>query len=580
MQRNLKAAKFTKQTLTVMLILGMLSGCTSANTGSGTSTSTSSGSSASGSASVFSTVPTASSNLNPPGEFPICKEKVTLTVGLSKSDKVEDYETNKMTLALEEKGNFDIQFQYYSSNGSEATQKVELMISAGGKDLPDVLLMGLSDKSTAIYGEGGFLVPLNNYIENSSAFIKAAAERFSDKNFLSQFTSPDGNIYAAPVYTESLVNEYENRLWIYQPWLDKLNLQVPNNLEEYKNVLKAFKEQDPNGNGKADEIPLMGSKSGGWLSRYFDIIMTTFVYADSSRQFKVVEDDQKISLAYTTDAWKEGLKYLNSLCTEGLLTPVTFTQDDTQAYQIMNTPDADLIGSVMCGSPSSLTADSPRRTGFKTMPPFENSDGKRTAIWKPTVVRNGGYVTKNCKDPEAAFRFLDLMCSDEITIWNRWGEHGTDWLDPTPEQKGLYEAMGYKPMINPVLQWNSIQNSHWYQAGPMIRGYEVAGGLVADTSNPIAAALPAQQAISDAIQEKLVPEHVIYKINYTADEMTVIGELETTLMDFVNEKSAEFITGAQDIDAGWDAYLNELKKIGIDKYLETVQAAYTRTVNS
>lgn len=571
-----RTTTFVKSILPSMLIISLLASCGTNESPSSTNGSEENvpvSSTNNETASAFQSDP----NLNKPGEFPICKETVTLSIGLSKSDKVEDYDTNKMTLALEEKGNFDLQFEYYPS-GSEATQKVELMLSAGGKDLPDVLLVGLSDKSTALYGEGGFFVPMNDYIENSSAYISAAVERFADKNFLAQFTSPDGNVYTAPRYTESLVNEYENRIWIYQPWLDALNLEVPTTLEEYRDVLMAFKEQDPNGNGKKDEIPLMGSKAGGWLARYFDVIMTTFVYADSSRNFMVVNDDQTISLAYMTEEWKEGLRYMTDLCANGLLSPVSFTQDDTQAYQILNSPDADLVGSVMCGSPSGLNPDSERRLGFKTIAPFKNEDGEQTAIWKPTTVSNGGYITKNCENPEAAFRFLDLMCSEEFTIWNRWGEHGTDWLDPTEDQHGLYEEMGYDAMINPILQWNSIQNSHWQQTGPMIRGYEVAGGLISDTSNPISAALPAEQAKSDAIFAELAPKNVIYKIIYTSEELDIIGEYETTIKDFVNEKSAQFITGAIDLDSEWDNFLDELKAMGVEEYLSTVQTAYSRTI--
>lgn len=52
-------------------------------------------------------------------------------------------------------------------------------------------------------------------------------------------------------------------MWIYKPWLEKLNLSEPKTLDEFYNVLKAFKEKDPNGNGLADEIPFIGATSGG-----------------------------------------------------------------------------------------------------------------------------------------------------------------------------------------------------------------------------------------------------------------------------------------------------------------------------
>ncbi len=61
------------------------------------------------------------------------------------------------------------------------------------------------------------------------------------------------------------------KLWIYKPWLDKLGLKMPETTEELYQVLKAFKEQDPNGNGQADELPLSTSKIGDGWNNSFDL---------------------------------------------------------------------------------------------------------------------------------------------------------------------------------------------------------------------------------------------------------------------------------------------------------------------
>ena len=52
------------------------------------------------------------------------------------------------------------------------------------------------------------------------------------------------------------------KIWINQTWLDNLGLDVPTTTEELYTVLKAFKENDPNGNGIQDEYPLVGGT--GW----------------------------------------------------------------------------------------------------------------------------------------------------------------------------------------------------------------------------------------------------------------------------------------------------------------------------
>ena len=62
----------------------------------------------------------------------------------------------------------------------------------------------------------------------------------------------------------------------------------------------------------------------------------------------------------------------------------------------------------------------------------------------------------------------------------------------------------------------------------------------------------------------------------TDEENERISEIAATLDALVEEQTALFLQGAVGIDAGWDAYLAELKAIGLDEYLEVMQAMYDR----
>ena len=107
-------------------------------------------------------------NVNEPGVFPVLKKPVTISVVIPKNTLVQDYDTNLYTQALEEKMNCDIKFVYLPSTAAEAKQKVELMISAGGKDLPDVIInVPLSDSTISRYASKGFIYPLNEYYDKS-----------------------------------------------------------------------------------------------------------------------------------------------------------------------------------------------------------------------------------------------------------------------------------------------------------------------------------------------------------------------------------------------------------------------------
>ena len=55
-----------------------------------------------------------------------------------------------------------------------------------------------------------------------------------------------------------------NRMFINKAWIDKLGLSMPTTTDELKAVLKAFHDQDPNGNGVQDEIGVYGYQAGGY----------------------------------------------------------------------------------------------------------------------------------------------------------------------------------------------------------------------------------------------------------------------------------------------------------------------------
>jgi len=64
-------------------------------------------------------------NLNEPGVFPVCKERITITVGIPKDPLVIDYETNQYTKFIEEKMNCDLKFVYLPSTVDEAKGSVK-----------------------------------------------------------------------------------------------------------------------------------------------------------------------------------------------------------------------------------------------------------------------------------------------------------------------------------------------------------------------------------------------------------------------------------------------------------------------
>lgn len=91
-------------------------------------------------------------------------------------------------------------------------------------------------------------IPLNEYIENTT-WIKQYLEDMPELK--EAVTAPDGNIYCLwkglPAAEEESDYNYPFKLFIYQPWLDAAGLAVPATIDEYREVLRYFRDHDMNG---------------------------------------------------------------------------------------------------------------------------------------------------------------------------------------------------------------------------------------------------------------------------------------------------------------------------------------------
>ena len=113
-------------------------------------------------------------------------------------------------------------------------------------------------------------------------------------------------------------------------------------------MLIAFQTKDPNGNGKADEIPLSGVVS--WHGSLADYLINPFVYYQTvSSPSGYYLEDGSIKAPFVEDGWKEGLKYLNKLYAQGLIDPQAFTNTEDQAKALGESPDVAILGAMPSG---------------------------------------------------------------------------------------------------------------------------------------------------------------------------------------------------------------------------------------
>ena len=532
--------------------------------------------------------------LNELGAVPFCKEEVTITVGLRQNVNVENYKENYYTQLLEEEAGVNLEFVLFPS-GDEGTQKLRMMI-AGNEELPDIIMWGQNEVQVQQWGEEGYIVPLEDYFEHSSYYAAEGYARVleeSNLDILDFITGADGHIWTFPQYFESTTNPTNNRTWVYGPWLDKLGIDPPTTTEEFYEMLVAFKTQDPNGNGKADEIPFLGSditKTGKTGAHAWEYVMNAFQSTCTRGQATrfLVSTDGQLSVSYNTDGWKEGVKYLAKLVQEGLFDPISFTQDEATFKQIVNTSGDPMVGCFTYISTSFIGNEHPTKNEWILLDPLTGPDGVCSTSYMPDLPTNFAYITADCEHPEVAFRILDLMCKEEMTITARWGKQGENWdyvedLKDDPKFASYdfsntfagYPALFYE--YNSI--WSQPNSTHWMNQQVCFRTAEVAAGwYAASLQKPEEGEYGNanwQLALHLANYEAAAPEETVTKIKFATTELQEeYNSLQGELNKYVYEMLAFWCTGVSDVEADWDNYLKNIDNLGLERMLEIAQQGW------
>ena len=520
--------------------------------------------------------------VSPEGTFPIVEEPITLTVMFPSQTAIPDIAENSFTKEYEELTGIHIEWQEVPSDS--LADRVNISLSSG--DMPDIYLScGVSLSQQQAYGPQGAFVPLNDYIEQYGEVFQKIEENVP--GVADTLTMGDGNIYALPYIEKCVHCEGSSKLWINTKWLDALDMEPPTTVDEFEDMLRRFKEEDPNGNGEADEIPLL-TYEGGWHSNAMSGWLTNpFVYTSPDNNYVYLDGDE-IKLSYMQDGWKEAMSWLNKLYEEGLYYDQSLVINYDQARQLCaadgTTED---VGCFTGGTPDLPGADVSQWGPYVALAPIEGPNG-RVATWMPysQITPTAFVITSACENPAAAFRWGVEQYNKDINYRKTFGVEGENWKYVTPGEDDVpADATDFNtgdpaeiaPFIDGV-GWGDEQDYCWRGLGLRcdtgdykdLRYAQVQSGDY-DTNM--------EHRLSVDTQEQMEPyypdmEICLPTLVYTEEQSATLANTESVVISYVEEMAAAFITGTSDPEADWDAYLNELSVKGVDQLLEIYQAGY------
>lgn len=524
----------------------------------------------------------ANSMFNEVGTLPIVKEPITLTV-FSPANGEFSWEDNVQTKELEEKTGIHIEWQMAASSDN-VRSKLSTVFASG--DMPDIIFTGVGassryDKASELaLGVQGLVIPLNDYLDTISVGYKQAFEKSEGlKDFI---TTPEGKIYSLPNLDASLHVQHNLKLWLNTKWLKNLGLNMPTTTEEFEKVLLAFKEKDANGNGDPnDEISLSTVTTGSGV-QIDGFLMAPYQLTPEGT--KLYLDKGKITYAPTQEKYKEGLKWLHKLYEEGIIYPESFTQDKNTQVNLNESGEEPVIGAFLAQRPGyacDLTTypnNSEKWEQYQSLSPLTGPDGTKQAAWNPYIQYQSGmvFITSSCKNPEAAFRFLDYLATDEMSMRSAMGVEGEEWRKATAGELGL----DGKPALYAIIP-STVKNKTWGQLACLIRTEEMVNGMAvaqdpyADDVKPLdGRQIVLYQASLEHQKVRQPMESVVPDLYMTSEDSAEMALLKTTINDTQNQLMTQFITGALDIDKNWSSYISQLESAGLSKYLELWQKAY------
>ncbi|MDF2962026.1 MAG: family 1 extracellular solute-binding protein [Paenibacillus sp.] len=459
----------------------------------------------------------------------------------------ESVESNELLWMkpIVEKTNVHFKWLKAPTDNNDYIEKFNLTLAGGS--LPD--LMEATPDLLNKGGENGVFEPLNKLIDQHMPNFKKIVEQ--NPAILKDIKSDDGNIYFFPqisaVKTISLV--------IYrQDWLEKLGLKEPKTTEEIYQVLKAFKEKDPNGNGKNDEIPFTTRNKIKGLLPFVEPFGISF-----EEDFYV--ENGKVKYTYTDPRLKDALAFTAKLYSEGLIDKEYITNDQ-KIWESRFTNE--ISGATFDTFPrvdylEKLVAKANPKVIMNGLTPLQGPAGAPYTKSQQTLIKNGFAISSKSKLKTEIAKMQDWFYSPEGQLAMNFGKLGETYTMENNEPK--YTDLVMKDKNN----------------SPLIKMYELGHREFAyawDIRYENAMVPPKLAKIRDSVTP-FIKEKYPVTLSFKQQERDVLNSKFTEITTYKDEMINKFIMGSEPLSK-FDEYVKQIDKMGIDAVLNIQQASYDR----
>ena len=507
----------------------------------------------------FTTAALASTMLTAPAwaqdNLPIVEEPLELSIHMH-WPRSQGYDENyPVERVAREMTNIHLIDDTAGKNTTDNNEAMNLLLAQG--NLPDIVGGNRIQQPVNQYGPEGAFVPLNDLIEEHAPNIKAF---FDERPELRQAISAyDGNMYYIPYLPDG---KYGRAYFIRQDWLDKLGLERPDNVDELYDVLVAFRDQDPNGNGQKDEIPYF-ARDWEEVIRLVTLWDARSSGSDTYHDFYV--KDGTVVHPYAEEAYRDGLANVAKWYEEGLIDPEIFTRGSSAREYLLSQDLGGMTHDWFASTSGYNTALGETIEGFDFAPflPPESAGGVRMEEHRRIPIKPDGWaISFSNEHPEETIKYFDFWFTEEGRRLSNFGVEGEH-----------YEMIDGEPIFtDAVLNSDQPVNSQMYAIGAQIyRGYWMDYRYEEQWTSD--AALEGIELYDS--QDLLVDQFL--GVAFNQEEQQVYDKFWPSIQTYMLERQQAWILGTGDVQEDWDDYMSTLEKMGLQDVLEAVNSAYART---
>lgn len=490
------------------------------------------------------------------GEFqlPIVDEPTTLSYFVADDSNAAimttDWNDNEFYQEMERRTGVHLEFEMVSS--ADYQTNFNLMIASG--NLADMIYVGAS-----YYAEGvdaaiddGYFLDLTDLVDEYMPNYEKV--RTSDVQYELLSTTDSGRLGAVYELRQSKQGPWLG-LWIRQDWLDDLGLDTPVTFDDYHEVLTAFK------NEKGATAPLILNFSGsdgefGTMSGGLNVL--------NSWQ---LDETGKVNFGPYMDAWKEYVTIMHQWYTEGLIDPDFMATDERTADMAKVVTGASGLFAALYTMPSVYEAASedPNMDLAPVNPPVMNEGDEGHIRLRDSYTSGNTAISADSENWEVALRWLDYLYTDEGALLANYGVEG--------------DTFEFDENGKPVFTDKILNNENGWTMTQTVASYLCPSAGIAnwsDWTRELAGVPEKDQACYDVWSEFSDDWRLPSSVTLTQEESTERAALYADISTIVKEQTAQFISGALDIEENWDAYISALEASGMERAIEITQAAYDR----